>query len=470
MCQYFCLYYDVKEGIKVDYKDKIVLIIGAAKSGIASARYLANKGAKVFLNDLKTRDELPKEAVKLEFEGINFILEVHADIKKIKPQLVIVSPGVPFDNPAVMSALKENIPVWSEMELASRCTKAPMVVITGTNGKTTTTSLVGQIFVDAGKRTFIGGNIGVPFINEAEALTEQDVAVLEASSFQLEGTEQFKPRVSMILNITPDHLDRHGSMQGYINAKAKIYAQQDENDWLVLNKDDEKTKNLAEMAKTRVIFFSRKEILDVGFFVEDGYVCARFNNDTTRIISCDEIKIEGSHNLENALAAVAAGWLMGVEVNSIAESLRNFPGVPHRLEQVGVINGVRYINDSKGTNTDAAIKALEAYNEPIILIAGGKSKGCDFLPFANIIKERTKGLILVGQAAEEIEKAVKSVGYQNYRQVQSFKEAVEMARNLAVAGDIVLLSPACASFDMFRSYEHRGDYFKKIVHEMAKKA
>jgi UDP-N-acetylmuramoylalanine--D-glutamate ligase len=390
-------------------------------------------------------------------------------VEEIRPDIVIVSPGVPFDAPPLLEAKNKHIPVWSEMEFASRFTKAPMVAVTGTNGKTTTTSLLGQIFSDSGISTFVGGNIGVPFILKAEEMGEEDVAVLELSSFQLETTDTFKPRVSLILNITPDHIDRHGTYEGYIDAKAKIFANQDNTDWLILNANDPETRKLAERANTRVLFFSSTHNLNEGFCVHDGYIIARIDGKTTEIIKTDDLMIKGSHNLENALAAVGAAWVMGIGAETLAHSLRTFPGVPHRLEPVLTHKGVLYINDSKGTNPDASIKALEAYNNPIILIAGGKSKGSDFLPFAERINMRVKQLVLVGQAAGEIEEAIKKVGYTRYHCVQTFRDAVNKAAELASEGDIVLLSPACASFDMFNSYEHRGDVFKELVRELAGK-
>ncbi len=453
----------------MEVKGKVVVVIGAGKSGMAAAQFLAAHGARVYLNDIKTRENLEERSLhNLEEMGITLLLGAHGDIARLQPDLVIVSPGVPLTIPPVAEARERKIPVWSEMELASRFNKAPMVVVTGTNGKTTTTALIGQIMQDAGFKTFVGGNIGVPFISQAEKLTPQDVAVLEASSFQLETTESFKPYISLILNITPDHIDWHGSLESYIRAKAKIFARQDEKDWLILNGDDPETRALAGLSRARVLFFSRKHILEEGICVEKGYVVVKLEGKTIPVIKPEEILIKGSHNLENALAAVGAGWLMGVSAESLGRSLRTFPGVPHRLEPVLTINGVRFINDSKGTNPDASIKALEAYPDPIVLIAGGKSKGSDFTAFAETIKERVKALVLVGQAAGEIEDAVKKIGYHNYYRMETFKDAVYKAQDLAGKGDIVLLSPACASFDMFRSYEHRGEVFKELVKELAK--
>lgn len=449
-------------------KGKRVLVIGAARSGIAAARFLVEHGAEVCLNDIKSRDSFAGEILdELEKKGIELLLGAHPDLKALKTNLVILSPGVPLSIPPLKQAKKEGIPVWSEMELASRYTRAALVAVTGTNGKTTTTALLGQVFADAGCGVFVGGNIGIPFISRAEELGENEVAVLEASSFQLETTATFKPAVALILNLTPDHLDRHGSFDGYVQAKKKIFANQDERDWLILNFDDEETRKLGEEAASRVIYFSRKHNLKEGFCLEDGWLTAKTEGQVTRIIRPEEIFIKGSHNLENALAATAAGWVLGVNPQNLQKTLASFPGVPHRLERVLVHKGVEYVNDSKGTNPDAAIKALEAFDKPIVLIAGGKNKGSDFTGFAQLIKERVKDLVLVGQSAQEIAEAVKKVGFSRYHHVRDYPEAVEKASSLAEAGEVVLLSPACASWDMFENFEERGEVFKELVRKIA---
>jgi len=453
----------------LEISGKRFLVIGAARSGKAVVEFLIKHRSLVYLNDLKKRDELCKETlVTLEKAGVQLILGKHANVDKIQPDYLIVSPGVPFTIPPLVEAKKLGIPVWSEIELASKNTQAPLVAVTGTNGKTTTTALLGQIFADSGRKVFVGGNIGFPFISEAENLTSEDVAVLEVSSFQLETTEGFQPQIAVILNITPDHLDRHDTYEGYLEAKKKVFLNQKGNDCLIINYDNPETRDLAKSAKGRVLFFSRQHILNEGFYVCDGWMVFKHEGQITRFIKTEELGIKGSHNLENALAAVAAGWLMGVSVESLAHSLKTFPGVPHRLEPVITYQGVTYINDSKGTNPDASIKALEAYEQPIVLLAGGKSKGSDFLPFAEKIKERVKELVLLGQSALEIEEALKKVGYSRYRHAASLPEAVKLASQLAEEGDIVLLSPACASFDMFDNYEHRGDIFKKLVQQLVK--
>lgn len=452
----------------MELSGKTILVIGAAKSGAAAALFLAGHGSKVYLNDLKDRNGLDQQVLAgLVEAGITVLCGHHAQIDSLKPDLIIPSPGVPLTIPPIARAFELGIPVWSEMELASRYTGAPMVVVTGTNGKTTTTALVGQILRDAGRSAFVGGNIGLPFISEAGKLGSGDIAVLEASSFQLEATVSFKPKVALILNITPDHLDRHGSMAEYIEIKARIFANQDENDYLILNWDDEQTRQLAGRARSKVIFFSCKHKLEEGFFVDEGSLIARFDGLSIPVIPVKDILIKGSHNLENALAATAAGWFMGAEAGSLVKSLSTFPGVEHRIEPVAVIKGVQYINDSKGTNPEASIKALEAFDSPIVLIAGGKGKGTDLIPFARMIKKKVKALVLVGQAAPEIEDAVKRVGYTKYTVAETFKAAVYQASRLAEEGDVVLLSPACASYDLFDNYEQRGRVFKELVRELS---
>jgi len=459
----------MKRGFEnMELRGKKVLVIGAARSGLAAGNFFSIHGANVYLNDLKNEEELPKDIIKsLNKIGVKLILGEHVTIEKLMPEIIIVSPGVPLSIQPLIEARKRGIPIWSEMELAAQNTRASMVAVTGTNGKTTTTELLGIIFADSGRNTFVGGNIGVPFISKAEDLLAGDVAVLETSSFQLETIQKFKPHIALILNITPDHIDRHGTFIEYINAKAKIFVNQDKNDWLILNWDDLETRKLADKAKSNVLFFSRRHNLKEGFCVENGFIVAKIGRKVVRILEEKDLLIKGGHNTENALAAVAAAWTMGVSVESMAKSLKTFPGVPHRLENVLTYKGVKYINDSKGTNPDASIKALDAYEKPIILIAGGKSKGSDFLPFAEKIKEKVKDLILIGQASDEIEKAVKQVGYSRYHKASGFQEAVTKASFLAIAGDIVLLSPACASFDMFDNFEHRGDVFKELVNNLA---
>lgn len=441
------------------------LIIGAARSGLAAAAFLAKKGYEVILTDTNEKN---REKSENELKGlpVKYIWGEQPDIDLIKPDFLVMSPGVPLTINPVKRARELNIPLTGEIELAYKNAKAPIVAITGTNGKTTTTTLVGEIFQAAGFATGVGGNIGTSLLNESERIGENGVLVAEISSFQLETAESFKPKAAAILNLTPDHLDRHGDMAGYLAAKAKIFAMQDENDYLVLNYDDEYLRPLAAKAKAEVLFFSRKHILNNGVYAEDGMVKIARNGVIAPLCRVEEIMIKGAHNLENAMAAAALCTVMGVDTATVAAVLKKFPGVEHRLEAVRTVDGVLYINDSKGTNPDSTAKALESYDRPLVLIAGGKGKGVSFRPLAELIKKRVKAVVLVGMAKYEIKEALEQVGFNNYVLVDTFEETVPAAKKLAEKGDIVLLSPACTSWDMFNSFEERGELFKKLVRSL----
>ena len=438
---------------------KKVLIIGAARSGLAGAEFLAKQGDQVVLSDMKT----VAAAEPLKELGVSFVWEQQPDVAEIKPDYIVVSPGVPLTIPPVKYAKEHDIPVIGELELAYRNTKAPFIAISGTNGKTTTTTLTGELMKKTGREVFVGGNIGVPLISYVNTLSEEDVVVAEVSSFQLETTETFCPHVALLLNLTPDHLDRHGDMAGYLAAKSKIFANQTENDYLVLNYDDETIRGCAEHSKGKVVFFSQKQKLDEGVYLEDGMVKFAWNGQIMDIIAADEIRIKGKHNLENSMGAIALTYLSGVAPKDIRDVLMEFPGVEHRLEPVRTVNDVLYINDSKGTNPDSTIKALEAYDKPIVIILGGKNKGSDFTELAELVKKRAKKAVVLGQAKPAIVEALDKVGYKDYVETDTFEETVLKASELAEPGDLVLLSPACASWDMFNSYEERGKLFKDIV-------
>jgi len=443
--------------------DKKVLVVGAGKSGLAISRFLAGKGAVVVLTDAGNPVYPGGELEELAAAGVELSLGRYPAVDKGSFDLVVMSPGVSLTVEPARSAAAEGIPVTGELELAYHFTRAPMVAITGTNGKTTTTTLVGEIFKDSGVNTLVGGNIGLPLVTEVERYGPGDVVVAEVSSFQLETTRAFKPRVAVILNITPDHLDRHGTMENYTAAKARIFANQEPGDFTVLNYDDPVTSALGGGSRGRNIFFSRRRVLAEGVYVREGKIAANLDGKEELICACNELGIPGAHNLENALAAVAAAKVMGVETASLARTLKGFKGVAHRLEFVAEINGVRYVNDSKGTNPDASIKALEAYEEPIVLIAGGKNKGGDFREFAAKVKERVRAMVVLGQSAELIAEAARAAGFENIQFAGDLPGAVLLAHRAARLGEIVLLSPACASWDMFKSYEERGDLFKAVV-------
>ena len=454
----------------MELKGKRILVVGTGKSGLAVSRFLAGKGAFAVLTDSIIPVCPSGELDQLEGAGVVLSLGRYPEVRSQTFDMVVLSPGVPLTEEPARSAMKYGIALTGELELAYLFATAPIVAITGTNGKTTTTTLIGEIFKKAGRETLVGGNIGLPLVTEVERYGPEAVIVAEVSSFQLETIRCFKPRVAVILNITPDHLDRHGNMAGYTAAKARIFENQGAGDFTVLNYDNPQTAGLGDKNSGRKIFFSARQIIKRGVYVKDGVIVADLDGSPEAICRTAEIVIPGAHNLENALAAVAATKVAGVGNDAIVAVLREFKGVSHRLEFVAEINGVKYINDSKGTNPDASIKALEAYTEPVVLIAGGKNKGSDFGEFAAKVKERVRVLVVLGQSAELIADAARARGFENIQKASDFEEAVVLAHRAARDGEIVLLSPACASWDMFKSYEERGDLFKKIVSGFKKTA
>ncbi|HIE12230.1 MAG TPA: UDP-N-acetylmuramoyl-L-alanine--D-glutamate ligase [Desulfotomaculum sp.] len=448
----------------MELKGKKVLVVGAGQSGIAAARFLNQKGAAVTLTDIKPA------ALLIEATGTGVETFFGGYPEAGGYDLLVVSPGVPLTVAPVAQALNLGIEVIGELELAWRFARAPVVAITGTNGKTTTTALTGEILRAAGRRTLVAGNIGVPLVTAVEDYGPEDIIVAEVSSFQLETAFSFRPRVAVVLNVTRDHLDRYQTTAAYAAAKARIFANQGEGDTAVLNLDDPVVAAMKECTRARVLFFSRRHNLDTGAFVHAGRVVVSENGVLTEVCGAGEIGIPGPHNLENALAATAAAAALGVPGAIIGRALRDFEGVVHRLEFVAEVGGVRYVNDSKGTNPDAALKALESYRRPVVLIAGGRNKGNDFTTLAAKIKERARALVTVGESAGEIAAAARAAGVQEIYHAKDLREAVFQARDAAVQGDVVLLSPACASWDMFKNYEERGELFKQIVREIAASA
>lgn len=438
---------------------KKVLVIGAARSGLAGAAFLAEHGDQVVLTDMKQIEEVDN----LRARGVSFVFGQQPDVAAIQPDEIIISPGVPLTIPPVRYASANQIPVIGELELAYRHCQAPFIAITGTNGKTTTTTLTGELLKRTGRQIFVGGNIGVPLISYVEQLSPEDRVVAEVSSFQLETTETFRPHLALMLNLTPDHLDRHGDMAGYLAAKAKIFANQKESDYLVLNYDDETLRCLEAQSKGKVIFFSQRHKLEEGVYLQEEQVMLTLAGKTEVICRADEIAIKGRHNLENAMGAIALAYLSGVAPSDIREVLMTFPGVEHRLEPVRTRNGVLYINDSKGTNPDSTIKALETYENPIVIILGGKNKGVSFAELAALVKQRVKKAVVLGQAKPELVEALEAADFHDYVTCDTFANAVHTAAELAEPGDVVLLSPACTSWDMFSSYEERGKVFKELV-------
>jgi len=442
----------------LEVKGKKFGVLGAARSGIAVAQLLKSRGAEVFVSEIKTEIDLSI----LRQRSIPFETGGHSD-RLLDNDYVVLSPGIPFDSPIVQRIKGKGIPVFSELEVASWFCKAPIIAITGSNGKTTTTALLGEIFSKAGRERVVAGNIGLPFSDWTERVDERGVAILEVSSFQLEGIKSFKPRVSVLLNITPDHLDYHRSFQDYVSAKGRIMENQDENDFIVYNIDDEVVAKIVSQASSRAkrVPFSLQREVDYGGFLKDGHLVLQLNDQRERLIPVREIKLPGQHNLYNSLASALAARIFEIPLEAIKEGLRSFPGLEHRLEFVREVKGVKFINDSKATNVDAVWYALQSFQRPIILIAGGRDKGGDYSKLRELVSQRVRKLILIGEARAKIRKALGSCT--EVMEASSLEEAVRGAYGAAQRGDVVLLSPACASFDMFRDFEDRGNRFKQLV-------
>lgn len=449
----------------MDLRGKKVLIVGLARSGVAAALELKNSGVKVIANDIKTREQL-KDVKTLETNGIELVLGEHPLSLLSNCDMVVVSPGIPNDLQILEEARKRDIPVISEIELGFLLTNVPIIAVTGTNGKTTTTTLIGEILKNDGKNLALAGNIGIPLVSEVDRDDKKDYLVVEVSSFQLENIMHFRPRVSVILNITEDHINRHGTFENYIEAKARILENQTGDDFAVLNYDDKIVASMGKRSKAKVVFFSQEEELARGIYVKNGVIVIKENEQIYPILKAEELGIKGRHNLENALAAIGVAWTLRVNLNNLAETLRDFHGVEHRLEYVATIGGVKYINDSKGTNPDAAKKAIEAMESPTVLIAGGYDKKSDYKSFIEAFAGKVKHVILIGETAHTIQKVAQNQGFFNTTIVKSYKEAVLLASKMASPGEVVLLSPACASWDMFESFEERGRVFKELVYSL----
>jgi len=453
----------------LDFSSKKILVIGAGKSGTAAAKVLFKRGAEITVCDKRKAEEINSTCKDLRQMDIVVYTGQYPPVKKGYYDLLVVSPGVPLNIVPIREAYNEDIPVISEVELAYLL-KAPsleMYAITGTNGKTTTTSLLQYILAEDGKNSVSGGNIGVPLTTLVDSMAEGVIAV-EISSFQLETIRTFRPHICGLLNITPDHLDRHKTMQSYIEAKARIFLNQTASDYVILNYEDNTVRNMAQKCRSQVIFFSAGRTLKEGVFIEDNIITAAVGGCVQKICDVGSIPLRGKHNLENALCAAAMAVAAGTGPEIIRRALMAFPGVRHRMEEVLSKDGILYINDSKATNPDSVIKALESFDDPVILIAGGRNKGAEFLPLAQVIKKRVKELVLVGEARAEIRAAVAGVGFGNIHEAEDFASAVTKAHELAEKGDVVLLSPACASWDMFESYEHRGDCFCQLVRHITR--
>lgn len=448
-----------------------ILIIGAARSGVASAEYLLSIGKQIVISDMNTKLAEDVET-QLGHASVSYVWGKQPDVAALQPELIVMSPGVPLSIPPVVKARELGIPVISEPELAFRYSDVPFVAITGTNGKTTTTTLTAFLLEKEGRKVVAGGNIGLPLISQCPQMSANDIVVAEMSSFQLESVDSFCPKVAVVMNLTPDHLDRHKTMEAYAAAKANIFKNQGPEEYLLLNKDDAIVAAMAAGAKSHVYYFSQQEILDEGIWLEDGNLVYRLDKNSAPqvLIPAAEIGIVGSHNWQNAMAASLAALLMGQQPEIIAERLRAFKGVAHRMEPVATIDGVLYVNDSKGTNPDSTEKALGSYGErPIVLIAGGRNKGSDMAVLVPLMRAHCRGVVLVGEATGDFIDAFERTGYTAYVCADSFEDAVAKAREMAQSGDVVLLSPACASWDMFDNFEQRGDLFKELVKDYAAK-
>jgi UDP-N-acetylmuramoylalanine--D-glutamate ligase len=449
----------------MDVNNKRVLVVGLGKSGVASALFLKARGARVTVSDTKPQDELKNEIPALLDQGIAVETGGHGERTFRGQDLIVVSPGVPVDAPALVQARALGEKVVGEIELAAEFFPGTIVAITGSNGKTTATTLAGEILTAGGLSTVVGGNIGTPAISLVERASNQTVAVLEVSSFQLETIQTFHPRIAVVLNVTPDHLDRHRTFATYTDAKARIFENQKADDFAVLNADDPTCVEMATRTKAGVFWFSRKKEVKHGAYVREGQILFRDSKGQREIMLLSEIPLKGAHNVENVLAAVCVGALSGVEAGQIRKAVASFKAVEHRLEYVATVRGVEYFNDSKATNVDATIKALESFPANVHLILGGKDKGSDYSVLNGLLRQRVKRVYAIGAAAEKIESQIK--GAAEIVHAETLENAIKRAAESAQPGDIVLLAPACASFDQFRSYEHRGKVFKEAVKAMA---
>ena len=442
-----------------------VLVVGLARTGVATALFCAKHNAIVTATDMRAESELGDAAAKLREAGITLELGGHQEKTYLAQDLIIPSPGVPADDVFLAKARAKKITVWSEIELAYRFMEGELIGITGSNGKTTTTTLVHHILKSAGKHAILAGNVGTALISVVEQMNAQTWSVVELSSFQLELTDRFRPDIGVFLNLTPDHLDRHKTMEAYASAKKRIFEEQTELDAAVLNADDAPTVELAPK-KPQVFWFSRKEAVNQGACVRDGDIVIVHRGKEEFVMKVSEIPLQGGHNVENVLAAVAAARLAEVDAGTIRGAVQNFKGVEHRLEFVAEIGGVRYFNDSKATNVDATLKALDAFPGRVLIILGGKDKGSDYTVLQKRLREKAVLALLIGAAADKIEGQIS--GSVAIERAGTMERAVEIASDAAQPGDVVLLAPACASFDQFENYEQRGRVFKELVRRLGR--
>lgn len=445
------------------YSGVRVIVVGLAKSGVSATRLLVSLGASVTVTDARSEAELAESLQELP-AGARLVFGGHDGINPRDYGLAVTSPGVWWDSPLLTALRNAGVPVISEVELAYRRLTEPVIAVTGANGKTTTTTLTGMMLADAGLDVFVGGNIGEPLCGAVGG--GHGWIVAEISSFQLEGITSFRPRISLVLNVTPDHMDRHKTMEAYSALKARVFENQRDGDVVILNAEDPVTASFAPDPSTRVLWFGHAPHGKHGAWTQGGMALADMGVGIVELFRLEDLRVPGSHNVENALAASLAALSAGVSPAVIGQTIRAFKGLPHRMEKVALINGVTYINDSKGTNADAAIKSLSPYDGNVVLIAGGSSKGADFTQLAKAIRQRARGVALIGKTAPAIAEALGD--FTPKATATDMESAIKAATQMAQPGDTVLLSPACASFDMFRNYEHRGDVFREAVMAMGK--
>jgi UDP-N-acetylmuramoylalanine--D-glutamate ligase len=445
---------------------KNVLVVGLGRSGLSAAEFASKKGAKVKVSDKRCQRELEKEIQFLQDRGIEYEVGGHSVEAFLSADIIVVSPGVPSKIAELREAIQVGREVVGEVELASRFLQGKIIGITGSNGKTTTTALVGEILRLAGLRVQVGGNIGTPLTSLVDPSTPETVNVIELSSFQLEAIPTFRPGSAVLLNITPDHLDRYDSFEDYAKAKLNIFKNQKHSDFAVLNYDDELVRHSAESIGSTIFWFSTRNKVEQGTYFDGRQLIFRFGEQEETVISREFILLRGRHNLENISAAITAARLVNVATSKVGEAIAQFKGVEHRLELIAEISGVTFYNDSKATNTDATKMALEAFDSGVHLILGGRDKGSDFTVLSRLIRERVRSVVLLGEASLKIKHEL--AGLVPMFQARSMEEAARLAFGQARNGEIVLLAPACASFDMFQNYEHRGREFKEAVRELNK--
>ena len=450
----------------IELAGKQVLVVGLARTGVATALFCAARGARVTATEERPESQIAETAAKLRAAGVTLELGGHGAETFVRQDLIVPSPGVSPAMPALAAARAIGIPVWSEIELAWRFLRGRLICITGSNGKTTTTSLAGHILETAGLPVQVAGNIGTPLISRVDVSSDAGFTVVEASSFQLESISAFRPDVALLLNLTQDHLDRHGSFEAYGRMKMRMFENQTEEDAAILNADNAAAAQYAP-SRPRVFWFSRQKRVASGCFLRDDEIVFRSDGSETVLLRRRDIGLRGDHNVENVLAAAAAAKLVGVEPGAIAEGVRSFAGVEHRIEFVATISGVDYFNDSKATNVDATLKALDAFPGNVLVILGGKDKGCDYTILRDALRRHARMVLLIGSSADKIEAELG--GVVSVERAGTMARAVEIAAARAQPGDTVLLAPACASFDQFESYEHRGRAFKQLVRDLAEK-